>query len=124
MPFTIEDTWLPAILTAPPMTDKAFADPVSAHPDLWFEITATGELIVMPPNKPNTGARNSDITTGLSLWARRDGRGRTFDSSAGFVLPNGARRSPDASWVAQLTPNRIPTIRRTTFISAPILSSN
>jgi Uma2 family endonuclease len=36
----------------------------------------------------------------LGLWAKRDGTGRTFDSSGGFVLPNGAVRSPDASWVS------------------------
>jgi Uma2 family endonuclease len=101
MPFTIEDTWLPAILTAPPMTDEAFAELVSAHPDLWFEVTASGELIVMPPTKSKTGARNADITTDLCLWARNDRRGRVFDSSTGFVLPDGARRSPDASWAAQ-----------------------
>ena len=28
----------------------------------------------------------------------RDGRGFASDSSSGFVLPNGARRSPDAAW--------------------------
>jgi Uma2 family endonuclease len=35
----------------------------------------------------------------LRLWAKADGRGKAFDSSAGFVLPNGAMRSPDAAWV-------------------------
>jgi Uma2 family endonuclease len=92
VPFTIENTWLPAILTAPPMTDEAFADLVSAHPDLWFEMTSSGELIVMPPNKTGTGARNADIAADLGVWARNDRRGRVFDSST-------ARRSPDASWV-------------------------
>jgi Uma2 family endonuclease len=101
MPFTIEDTWLPATLTAPPMTDEAFAELVSAHPDLWFEMTASGELIVMPPTKTRTGARNAKINARLSVWAEADGRGTEFDPSTGFVLPDGARRSPDASWVAQ-----------------------
>ena len=43
--------------------------------------------------------QNAEITIQLGLWAKRDGTGRTFDSSGGFVLPNGATRSPDASWV-------------------------
>jgi len=30
---------------------------------------------------------------------RGDDRGRSFDSNAEFLLPNGAARSPDASWV-------------------------
>jgi Uma2 family endonuclease len=99
MPFAIDYAWLPATLTAPPMTDEAFAELVDAHPDLGFEMTASGELIIMPPSKPNAGARNADITTDLCLWARNHRRGRVFDSSSGFVLPNGARRSPDASWI-------------------------
>lgn len=32
-------------------------------------------------------------------WADQDGTGLGFDSSAGFTLPNGATRSPDASWI-------------------------
>ena len=40
-----------------------------------------------------------------------DGTGLAFDSSAGFTLPNGAIRSPDASWVRRerwnaLTPDQ------------------
>jgi Uma2 family endonuclease len=35
----------------------------------------------------------------LANWAQRDGRGLAFDSSVGLILPNGAMRSPDASWV-------------------------
>jgi Uma2 family endonuclease len=31
----------------------------------------------------------------------RDGSGVAFDSSTGFLLPNGAERSPDASWVSR-----------------------
>ena len=42
----------------------------------------------------------------LRQWAKRDNTGRSFDSSTGFRLPNGALRSPDASWVSheQLKP--------------------
>ncbi|HKD06535.1 MAG TPA: hypothetical protein VKB79_11600 [Bryobacteraceae bacterium] len=57
MPLLIEDTFLPAILTAPPMTDEAFAQFCAEHPDLSFETTAEGELIVLPPTFSLTGAR-------------------------------------------------------------------
>jgi Uma2 family endonuclease len=115
MPFTIEDTWLPATLTAPPMTDEDFAALVDAHPDLWFEMTASGELIIMPPNKTGSGARNADIVIDLGTWARKDGRGVTFDSSAGFVLPDGARRSPDASWVSKRRIERLDPYSRENY---------
>jgi Uma2 family endonuclease len=35
----------------------------------------------------------------LVAWADKDDTGFAFDSSTGFALPNGAKHSPDASWV-------------------------
>jgi Uma2 family endonuclease len=107
MPFLINDANLPAILTAQPMTDEEFSAFCAEHPDLNFEMTAEGEIIVMPPTYSDMGVGNSDVAAQLGSWARKDRRGFSCDSSAGFVLPNGARRSPDASWtlksrVAQL----------------------
>jgi Uma2 family endonuclease len=53
----------------------------------------------MPPAGGETGNQNSEIIAQLAVWAKRDGSGRSCDSSAGFILPNGAVRSPDAAWV-------------------------
>jgi Uma2 family endonuclease len=99
MPLLIEDTWLPATLTAPRMTDEEFVAFCNEHPDLNFETTASGELVVMPQTFTSTGFRNQEIGYQLQGWSRSDGRGGAADSSTGYVLPNGARRSPDASWV-------------------------
>ena len=109
MPLLIDDAFLPAILASHPMTDDEFAAFCAEHPDLSFEMTAEGEIVVMAPTYPLTGDRNAEISGQLRAWAKKDGRGRTYDSSTGFVLPNGARRSPDASWIlksriAQLAP--------------------
>jgi Uma2 family endonuclease len=101
MAFTIDDTMLPARLTSHPMTDEEFAELCAEHPDLFLEMTAEGELIVMPATHTLTGARNIEILAQLRDWARQDSRGIGTDSSAGFVLPNGARRSPDAAWTAK-----------------------
>ncbi len=81
------------------MTDAEFAALCGEHPDLFFEMTAEGELIVMPPTFSIVGLRNTKILSQLDVWATRDGRGVVSDSSTGFVLPNGARRSPDAAWI-------------------------
>ena len=64
-----------------------------------MELTAEGELIVMPPAGTESSDRNSEINMQLRIWAKRNGTGTTFDSLAGFTLPNGAVRSPDTSWV-------------------------
>ncbi len=71
----------------------------SINRDLRLEFTAKGELIVTPPAGGETSNRNSAINMQMRLWAKRNGAGVTFDSSGGFILPNGAVRSPDASWV-------------------------
>jgi Uma2 family endonuclease len=101
MPLVIDETWLPATLTIGPMTDDAFAEFCSEHPDLFFEMTAEGELIVMPPNFTLTGIRNGKIYFQLANWAERDGRGVVSGPSGGFVLPSGAKRSPDAAWTSK-----------------------
>jgi hypothetical protein len=49
MAFMIDDAFLPATLTAHPMTDEEFAGFCAGHPDLFFEMTGEGEIIVMPP---------------------------------------------------------------------------
>ncbi len=35
----------------------------------------------------------------MENWSSQTNLGEAFDSSTGFKLPNGADRSPDASWV-------------------------
>jgi Uma2 family endonuclease len=101
MAFIIDESMLPATLTAHPMTDEEFEEFCAQHEDLRIELSAEGELILMPPVFSITAARNSAITGQLQQWARNDSRGIVIDSSGGFVLPNSARRSPDAAWIAK-----------------------
>jgi Uma2 family endonuclease len=83
------------------LTDEQFYQLCQDNEDLRLELTAEGELIIMPPTGGITGSRNADITTQLTNWAKRDGTGLSFDSSTMFILPNGAKRSPDGSWVSR-----------------------
>ncbi|MGV0105070.1 hypothetical protein NSTCB13_03779 [Nostoc sp. DSM 114160] len=80
------------------LTDEQFFQLCQNNRDLRLERTAEGELIIMPPTGWESGNRNSRLTQRLGNWADADGTGLTFDSSTGFKLPNGANRSPDASW--------------------------
>lgn len=81
------------------LTDDQFYELCQLNRDLKIERTATGELIVMPPTGGESGKRNADLITDLNIWNRQTKDGVVFDSSTGFKLPNGADRSPDASWV-------------------------
>ncbi|MBD2427165.1 Uma2 family endonuclease [Phormidium sp. FACHB-1136] len=83
------------------VTPAQFAALAAANHDLRLERTATGELMVNPPTGSETGYRNWSLSGELYLWWRNAGEpGKAFDSSSGFELPNGATRSPDASWVS------------------------
>jgi len=81
------------------LTDEQFFQLCVNNRDLRLERTAEGELIIMPPTGWGSGNRNSKLTARVELWADTDGTGLAFDSSTGYKLPNGANRSPDASWV-------------------------
>ena len=70
-----------------------------ANRDLRLELTAEGNLIIMPPTGWDTGRRNASLNRLVGNWAEADGTGIVFDSSTGFKLPSGATRSPDVSWV-------------------------
>jgi Uma2 family endonuclease len=93
------------------MTDDEFFEFCQINGDLRIERTAEGDIIVMPPEGGETGARRSRLTTQAQVWADRDKTGIVFGSSTGFNLPNGATRSPDVAWVrrsrlAALTPEQ------------------
>jgi Uma2 family endonuclease len=81
------------------LTDEQFFQLCQANRDLRFERTATGELIIMPPTGGETGNRNAGLTAQVWIWNEQNKLGIAFDSSTGFKLPNGADRSPDASWI-------------------------
>ena len=107
-----------ATITLPPtlqltieLTDEQFFQLCQNNRDLRFERTEAGELIIMPPTGSDTGRRCIKIAAQLGNWSSQNNLGVAFDSSTGFKLPNGADRSPDASWVKRekweaLTPDQ------------------
>ena len=99
------------------MTDEQFAEFCALNDVLRIERSAEGEIILMPPAHSNTGTRNADLNADLTIWARTDGTGRYFDSSAGFKLPNGALRSPDASWILNSRLDALTSDERSGFFS-------
>ncbi len=81
------------------VSPEGFRRLCGANPELRLERTARGVIEAMPPAFGGTGARNAGLTAQVVVWSWKDGTGTAFDSSAGFTLPNGAVRSPDASWI-------------------------
>lgn len=92
----------PMVLHWPPslrLIDSQFFEFCRANRDLRIERTAQGDCEIMAPTGGETSWRNSRLITLLSIWAEQEGSGVVFDSSGGFILANGAIRSPDVSWV-------------------------
>ena len=81
------------------VTPEQFEQLAYAEQIARMELTKDGELITMSPTGGTAGRKNSRLTQQIRNWADRDGTGEAFDSSTVFVLPNGARRSPDVSWI-------------------------
>ena len=81
------------------VTPEQFEQLAFAEQTARMELTKDGELIVMSPTGGEAGRKNSRLTQQVRNWADRDGTGEVFDSSTVFVLPNGARKSPDVSWL-------------------------
>ena len=86
-----------------------------ANPAYRIERTAEGDLVIMTPAGFNSSERNSLVTAQLVVWAVKDGTGATTDSSGGFILPNGALRSPDASWTKRERVQQVPETQREKF---------
>ncbi len=80
-------------------TDDEFFEFCQENRDLRFERNVDGEIIIMPPTGGITGDKNGELIADLKMWNRSTHAGKVFESSTGFVLPNGATRSPDASWL-------------------------
>lgn len=81
------------------LSDEQFEQFCRQNPELRIEQTKKGDLIIMPGTGGLTGNRNFRLTGRFGIWAEKDATGAGFDSSTIFVLPNGAKRSPDLSWV-------------------------
>jgi Uma2 family endonuclease len=101
-----------------PMNDDEFFYFCQKHRDLRIEMDKFGEITIMSPTGSETGGINFDLIADFAIWARADGTGKGFDSSTGFILPNGAKRSPDLAWIKLDKWLAVPTEQRKKF--API----
>src|SRR5258708_1655586 len=81
-------------------SDEEFLNFCRQNPDARIERDSSGEILIMAPTHTETGGINADLFLAVGNWAKQDGTGRTYDSSTGFTLSNGALRSPDVSWVS------------------------
>ena len=105
-----------AVLRLPAITAEEFYRLAERNPELRVERNANGELVIMPPADSYSDSRNSEIVGDLIVWNRQQIEpGLVFGPSAGFTLPNGAIRSPDAAWLPFAQWEAIPECERSPF---------
>jgi Uma2 family endonuclease len=102
------------------LTDDLFWKLCAANPELRLERTAEGDLEIMFPAGMESSRQNNLLSMRLGIW--NEGRGAEagvcFDCSAGYKLPNGATKGPDASWIPRERWHALTPEQRRTF--API----
>ena len=97
------------------LTDEEFFDLCQHNPTLRLERNADHEIIFMPPAGAESSRKSNEVVFQLTLWNRRHQLGYVFESSAGFTMPDGSVRSPDASWVSRAAYDALPEAQRLRF---------
>jgi Uma2 family endonuclease len=92
-----------SLVLDPPLTDAELEALCAASDWFSFERTREGEILMHPPAGGFTSDGNAEIVSQLRSWWKTHRRGRVFDSSGGFFLPDGSMLNPDASYVLPQT---------------------
>lgn len=98
----IDPETLPRVLILdPPVSDAEFEVLCRENPDLRLERTREGAVRMNPPAGGWTSSGNQEISQQLGNWWSTHERGRVFDSSGGFRLPDGSTLNPDAAYLSE-----------------------
>lgn len=83
----------------PPLSDEEFESLCAKTESAFLERTKEGTILVNAPAGSSSSSGNSEIGRQLGNWWIQHRRGRVYDSSAGFFLPDGSMLNPDASHI-------------------------
>ena len=82
-----------------------------------YEITAQGELKIMPPTGFPGDLQEAEMVIDVGLWRRNYG-GFSGGPTSCFVMPDGSRLGPDAWWTSSARWHSAPPeSRQTTFVA-------
>ncbi|HUH62790.1 MAG TPA: Uma2 family endonuclease [Terracidiphilus sp.] len=104
-----------SLMINPPLTDEEF-ERLCLASEAFLERTKEGTIIVNAPAGSETSDGNREITTQLSIWWKSHKRGRAYDATAGFFLPDGSTLNPDASYITAEQLKRLKRGERARFL--------
>jgi Uma2 family endonuclease len=106
---------MPLTLRPPvPLTDEQILSISRLNRPYRIELNEDGELEIMSPLGFEGGQRELFVARMLGNWAEVNG-GVCVSSNAGFRLPAGAVRGPDASWTSEASLSRLSDKERRGF---------
>ena len=108
-----------SIVLTPPLTDEEFEHMCEQTKLGSLERSKEGTIIVNAPAGGMTSSSNNEISRQLGNWWIQHRRGRVFDSSGGFFLPDGSMLNPDAAYV---TATQLQGLRRKDLARFPRLT--
>jgi len=82
------------------MTEEEFFHFCLQNKHIHIERDENQQILFLPPEGIQTSATNANIGAFLSIWNMNTRLGVSFGTSAGFTLPDGSMRSPDAAWMS------------------------
>jgi Uma2 family endonuclease len=88
-----------SLILDPPLTDTEFEALCAASDWFRFERSREGEILMRPPAGGFTSNGSAEIVSQLRSWWKTHRRGRVFDATGGFFLPDSSMLNPDASYV-------------------------
>lgn len=98
------------------MTKEEFFEFCTANKHLRIERDKENQIFIMAPEGGETGRKHIKIATALEIWNTQTNSGVVFDSAAGFELPDGSTRSPDAGWIRKEKWNNLSAKQRKAFL--------
>ncbi len=97
------------------LSEEQFFRLCADNKELRIERDKNKNIIIMSPTGTNTGKINLSIASLLWLWNKKNNTGYCFDSSTGFILPDGSMRSPDVSWISKARWEQVPANEKERF---------
>jgi Uma2 family endonuclease len=82
------------------MTEEEFFHFCLQNKHIHIERDENQQILFMPPEGIETSNTNMNIGVLLGVWNMNARLGKLFGTSAGFTLPDGSMRSPDAAWMS------------------------
>ena len=97
------------------LTDEEFFHFCTGNQDLRIERDSHLNIYIMQPVGTFGGYQSGEAFAQLAIWNRKMKKGKVFDSSAGYTLPDHSVLSPDASWVSNENWKNVPIGQRHKF---------